>query len=290
MLGHSQYHGMIRKYVILFGSLFNEIYIHRRLNNGQLTKKILVPLEYGPKEKWLVRTLADPTLRKPVEVVVPRMGFELTNIAYDPTRAFQNTLKNAKPSPNNNGELLTQYVPVPFNFDVVLSVFTKNADDGTQIIEQILPYFRPEFSLTIDPIVEMGLKTDIPVVFNGINMNDLYDGDFQTRRSLTWDLSFTIKGWLYGPVSTTGIIQKAQIDAILVPGSTPIVPDDIGAYGRQDRVTLQPGLTADGQPTTDVDLSIPYDQVAITDPFGFATDIVLYTDGKKYDPETGTDK
>jgi hypothetical protein len=280
---------MIRKYVTVFGSLFADIYVNRKNAAGVLQQSIGVPIAYGPKEKWLSRITQDPSLNRTINIVLPRMGFEIMQLTYAATRALPATQKNYKSIGSNDNSLKSQYVPVPYDIDFVLSIFTRNADDGAQIIEQILPYFRPEWNVTIDPVDGMDMKMDIPVILTGMNTEDVYEGDFEMRRSLIWNLNFTMKAWLYGPVRTSGIIKRVQVDSVLVPGQDPIESTDVGVYSRQDRVVVQPGLNANGEATTDIDDSVPYTSINVEDPYGFATDINLFTDGKQYDPESGAD-
>ena len=289
MLGHNNYHGMIRKYIIVFGSLFDDIALYRKNKAGQVVQTIAVPIAYGPKEKWLSRVSQDPTLNKYIDVTLPRIGFEMMSLTYDPQRKLSSTQQNVRAIPDVDNALLSQFVPVPYNLDMTLSIFTRNAEDGAMIIEQILPYFTPDFTVSVNAIPEMDIKMDIPIILTGVTTQDVYDGDFETRRSLTWDLNFTIKGYMYGPVKKTGVIKRVIADANIVPGSDPVVQSDIGTTARVDRIVTQPGLTTAGEPTTSIPASIPYTQVNVNDPYGFAQNINLYTDGKKYDPVTGKD-
>ena len=289
MLGHNDYQGLLRKYIIMFGSLFDDISVERKNSAGQIVQTVTVPIAYGPKEKWLSRISQDPTLNKYVAIVLPRMGFELQAMTYDPNRKLSSTQQNVKAIAGVDNQIRTQYTPVPYNLEMQLSVYTRNAEDGANIIEQILPYFTPDFTVTMIMNEAMGIKMDIPVILTSVTTEDIYEGDFETRRSLIWNMSFTIKGYLYGPTKKSSIIKRAQADAVIVPGADPIIPSD-SSYGRVDRIVAQPGLTVAGQPTTDVAASIPYTSIHPSDPFGLASDITLYTDGLKYDPVTGTDK
>lgn len=274
-------HGLIRKYIIAFGSLFNDLQVQRVDSNGNHYQTLGVPLAYGPKQKFLVRFDTDPNLDRKVAISLPRMGFELTNISYDPLRKMNKIQKNSYVSRTDNTVSKTQYTPVPYNLDIVLSIFVKNADDGTQILEQILPYFTPEWGLTMNLIPEMGISKDVPVILNGVSFEDVYDGDYSTRRALIWNLDFTMKGELYGPVSTTGVITRTQIDI------TPTI--DLTA-GRVERVTLVPGLTTEGTPTANSSESINRNQISSTDDFGFAEDLFFFNDGKDFNPVTGEDE
>lgn len=289
MIGHNNYHGMIRKYIIVFGSLFDDISVYRKNRAGDVVQQVAVPIAYGPKEKWLSRISQDPSLNKYIDVTLPRIGFEMMSLTYDPQRKLSSTQQNVRSVPDVDNAVLSQFVPVPYNLDMTLSIFTRNAEDGAMIIEQILPYFTPDFTVSVNAIPEMDIKMDIPIVLTGVTTTDVYDGDFETRRSLTWDLNFTIKGYIYGPVKKSGVIKRVVANANIVPGSDPVVQSDIGTTARVDRIVTQPGLTAAGEPTTSIPDSISHTLINAQDPYGFAQNVNLYTDGKVYDPVTGND-
>lgn len=208
MFGQQYYHGAIRKYVIAFGNLFNDIIVQRLDANGDRIQSLAVPIAYGPKEKFLVRLAQDPNLDQPVAIQLPRMGFEIVGMTYSPTRKLSSTLKNISVTTDDERKR-TQYVPVPYDLNVALSIFVKNADDGAQILEQILPYFRPEFTTNIILVPDMDIRVDVPVVLNNVSIEDTYEGDFQTRRALIYTLDFNVKAYMYGPVSTQGVIKRA---------------------------------------------------------------------------------
>lgn len=213
MLGHQFYHGIIRKYVVAFGSLFNDITILREDRNNSSNKKLVrVPISYGPKEKFLVRLRQDPNLDQDIAISAPRLGFNLDSLAYNPERKLNKIHKNVSAIAGNNSSLATQYMPVPYDFDFTLNAFVRNAEDGTRILEQILPFFAPEFSVTIDSIPEMGLQDDIFLVLNSVDSQEEFEGNFDTRRSIIWNLSFTMRGFLYGPVRRTEkVIREANV-------------------------------------------------------------------------------
>ena len=203
-------HGIIRKHVIVFGSMFNDITIQRK-NAGTRVQTLAVPIAYGPKQKFLVRLDADPNLDREIAISLPRIGFELSGISYDSNRKLNSAQKNTYDHTDKNFRK-TQYTPVPYNIDFTMSIFVKNADDGTQILEQILPYFKPEWNMSVNLVPEMNIKMDIPTVLNSVDLEDTYDGDFQTRRAIIWNLNFTMKGYLYGPVSNQGVIKRISVD------------------------------------------------------------------------------
>ena len=201
MLGQYWYHGLVRKYVAVFGTIFNDISIQRKNSSGNVTETIKVPLAYGPKQKFLVRISADERLDKKVGMQLPRMGFDLTSMSYSPERMLH-PLHNR--TSRFKGETGVVKSPVPYDFAFALNIFVKNADDGTQIIEQILPFFQPDFTVTINALPTMGIKIDLPIVLGGVNVEDSYEGDFLSRRALIWTLDFTVKGYLYPNIKGAG--------------------------------------------------------------------------------------
>ena len=203
-------HGLIRKYVIVFGSMFNDLTVQRNSGSSRI-QTLAVPIAYGPKQKFLVRLDTDPNLDREIAISLPRIGFELSGISYDSNRKLNSAQKNTYDHTDKNFRK-TQYTPVPYNIDFTMSIFVKNADDGTQILEQILPYFKPEWNMSVNLVPEMNIKMDIPTVLNSVDFEDTYDGDFQTRRAIIWNLNFTMKGYLYGPVSNQGVIKRISVD------------------------------------------------------------------------------
>lgn len=194
------YNRTIRKIVVAFGTIFNEIFIVRYNKAGtQAFEKIKVPLSYGAKEKYLTRITSDPNLTKSVQTVVPRISFELTSLSYDPSRKQQTTLQNF--AQTADGKLRTQYAPVPYDFSFSLSFYVRNTEDGTQILEQILPFFTPDFTVTVDFIPEMSQKYDMPVILNSVNSTTDYEGDMMSTRLITWDLEFTVKSFIWPLIS-----------------------------------------------------------------------------------------
>ena len=203
-------HGLIRKYVIVFGSMFNDLTVQRNSGSSRI-QTLAVPIAYGPKQKFLVRLDTDPNLDREIAISLPRIGFELSGISYDSNRKLNSAQKNTYDHTDKNFRK-TQYTPVPYNIDFTMSIFVKNADDGTQILEQILPYFKPEWNMSVNLVPEMNIKMDIPTVLNSVDLEDTYDGDFQTRRAIIWNLNFTMKGYLYGPVANQGVIKRISVD------------------------------------------------------------------------------
>lgn len=210
------YHEILRRTVIAFGSLFNEISIKHTNNSGAVTSVIKVPLAYGPTQKFLARLEQSPDLNKPVQITLPRMSFEFTGLTYDPSRKVTTTQTFLSGLASDTTKPRKTYMPVPYNMSFELAIYTKLNDDMLQIVEQILPYFQPAYTLSVDLVRTIGEKRDIPVVFEGITMRDEYEGDFNTRRSLYYTLRFTAKTYLFGPVAdiSKDIIKKVTIGYI----------------------------------------------------------------------------
>jgi len=208
------YHQILRKTVISFGTLFNNIYVRHTNSAGQDVSVMKVPLAYGPTQKFLARIQQAENLNKPVQLSLPRMSFEFTSLTYDPSRKVTTTqtFQSVK-SLGDKTASKKVYMPVPYNMEFELSIMAKQNDDCLQIIEQILPYFQPAYTMTVNLISDIGEKRDIPVILDRITMRDDYEGDFSTRRVIYYTLSFTAKTYLFGPVNTaTGIIKTATID------------------------------------------------------------------------------
>ena len=211
MLGTYYYHEILRKTIIAFGTIFNDIHIRHRDGAGKESSDMRVPLAYGPMQKFLARLEQQPDLNRATQITLPRMSFETTNIAYDATRKGGIT-QTFKASDGN--KLRKVFMPVPYNLSFELNILVKLNDDALQIIEQILPYFQPSFNITIDLIGVIGEKRDIPIVLDNISFQDDYEGDFATRRALIYTLNFTAKTYLFGPVSDSSevLIKKVQVD------------------------------------------------------------------------------
>jgi hypothetical protein len=203
------YHGIIRKTIVGFGSLFSNIYIDRKQGDsvgGTTIQRLQIPLAYAPKEKWLVRIDSDPKLENNTYTTLPRMSFEITGYTYDSSRKTNRMQKIT--CGVGTTSMNTLFTPVPYNIDISLYVLTKTQEDGLQIIEQILPTFTPEYTLAIKTVEDMNIVLDVPVILNSIAVQDDYDGDFQTRRFVTHTLNFTLKTSLFGALSNQGVITQ----------------------------------------------------------------------------------
>lgn len=205
---NTYYNESIRKLVTAFGALFNSIYIIRKDENQQITEKLRVPLMYGPKEKFIYRLKNESQISDEthVQTTLPLMGFDMTSIMYDVNRKINRLTRKVQQGRSS-------YSEVPYNISFGLYVFTRNIDDNLQIVEQILPYFTPEFMISIN-IDELYPSVDIPIILNSVAMNEDYEGSYDVRRSVTSLFDFTVKGYVYNKFCepTTGIIKNIDLD------------------------------------------------------------------------------
>jgi hypothetical protein len=202
------YWGTTRNAVVAFGNMFNQIMIDRRDEAGKVVQTIKVPISYAPREKFLAKIdqYRGDNGEQNFQVVLPRMSFELIGLDYDPARKLNPVQQNRVV--NSNGTLSTQYVDVPYNATMSLYIYAKNSDDALQIVEQILPYFTPDFNLTANAVPELDLKHDIPILLQSVMQDDQYEGNFEYRRAIIWTLTFTMKLRYYGPSNKSGLIRR----------------------------------------------------------------------------------
>ena len=268
MFGTYFYNESLRRMTIGFGQIFNNIQIKRKDSNGNITQSIRVPLAYAPKEKFLARLDAQPNLdEREFAITLPRMSFEISGISYDSSRKLTRVQKFKHVKTGAEGKVLNyNYVPVPYNISYNLYSFTASAEAGLQIIEQILPFFQPDFTVTVNAIPELDIKRDIPIVLNSVNYEDTYSGDFSQRRAVIYTLGFTAKTYLFGPASTQKVIKETQSDIY--------TDTDTTNKAREERIIVVPNPTS-----ADAD-----------DDFGFTTTITNFTDGKKYSTTTDSDE
>ena len=212
MLGPHYYNEAIRKTVVGFGTLFNNIEIQKLDPQTKIVIEVeKVPLGYGPKNKFLTRLEQNPEVGRKVAIQLPRLYFEMTGINYDSARKTSPIQKYRTVVNDNGNEVRVQYVPVPYNMDFELGIIAKSQDDALQIIEQILPYFQPNFNLTLNFIPDMDERRDVAVILNSVDYEDDWEDDFMQRRSIVWTLNFTAKSYIYGPFNQAGIIRKATV-------------------------------------------------------------------------------
>ena len=227
MLGVTYYHETIRKYVAVFGTLFNDINIQRRNSAGVITEQIKVPIEYSAKDRLLLHIRKMSTTNASVQTTLPRMGFVLNGITYDGTRKL-NTMGQvyAANTAASTSTLLKQYNPVPYNFDFELTAAVDNAEDGAQIFEQIVPFFTPEFTVSVTLIPSMNIKPDVSIILNSTTTEDSYEGDLTTRREIVWTFGFQLKGYIYPDVKS-GSVTKSVIVNLRMPAEEADVPEYI---------------------------------------------------------------
>lgn len=214
MLGRHFYNESIRRTIIGFGTLFNNIELQRKDNNSNTVQTIKVPFAYGPKEKFLARLEAEPDLdkRRPTQIQLPRISFEVKTIAYDASRKLGPVQVCRTPKAGDSNRTHSHYTPVPYNLDFELAIISKTNEDAVQILEQILPFFQPMFNITVKMLDETDEHKDIPIILNNVSIQDDYEGNFTTRRTIIYILTFTVKTFIYGPVTTSDVIKKVNVD------------------------------------------------------------------------------
>ena len=316
MLGSTFYHQTIRKYVAVFGTLFNDINIERKNSSDVVVERVKVPLAYGPKQKWLLAIQQTTADRKVIATRTPRMGFAMTGVSYDSARKLNTIGRNVKANTSSTTtSMVTMYNPVPYNFDFQLFILVKNAEDGTQILEQILPYFTPEFTVTVNTIPDMNIKADVPITLNSADVADEYEGDLSARRTITWTLSFTLKGFIYPNVTSGQIIKSIEVNFRIPGGDTEIetaefiifedsTPDTTNyiildgynegtSYTTFSRARIVNENTTDGVQDATIKSRVtiapsPLSATANSD-YGFSETFEFFDEGKYNDPTTGTD-
>ena len=274
MLGTYFYHEIIRKTVISFGTVFNDIHVRHQDNTGKDLNDIKVPVSYGPRQKFLARIQQQAELNKATQITLPRISFEMNSVTYDPTRksGITQTFKAM-----DGDKFKKVFMPVPYNIGFQLNILTKLQDDSLQILEQILPFFQPAFTLTIDLVDQIGEKRDVPLVLNNISFTDDYEGDFDTRRALIYTLDFTAKTYMFGPIadSTDGLIRKVQVDYYSDTNTQ--------TAKRVQRYRVESTAKKDYNEDGEID---QYDDPLIPpgDDFGFTETSTFYGDAKDYSP------
>lgn len=297
MFGRTFYHDTLRKYVILFGTLFNDIWINREDSDGNVKQALKVPLSYGPREKFLASIDGIDSSRdrveQPFSVVLPRMGFEITGFQYAPERKLPTRNSFVQTVTDDETKKKHVYNPVPYDINFSLSIFVKNTTDGTRIVEQILPFFTPEWVSTIQLVDDapIDIKLDIPLVLNNINQDDVYEGSYEERRALIWQLDFTMKGVFFGPVYKQGVIKLANtqiFDATLYDDITDAPTGTDPELDVASKVIVQPGLLANNTPTVYTSLNTEQATAIATIADGEVTAITVVDDGVGYKNPTVT--
>lgn len=247
MLGHTFYHRLIRKYVTAFGTLFNEINITR--SDGNKTKQFKVPISYASKEKFLSIFTQDKNKDKEVQITLPRLSFNIDGYAYNPSTKLNTINKFKQTNENDNSSFVSTFVSVPYDIQFTLNAFVRHTEDGTQIAEQIIPFFTPDFVVSLNLIDELQHPFDIPIVLNSVSNTDEFEGSYEDLRIINWSFNFTMKAMFIGPLSKNGKFIKS---AIVGTNTTDNVKDSI--------LTTEP--TVEGK---------TLNEISANDDFGFST-------------------
>ena len=289
MFKQTFYFSLIRKYVVYFGTLFNDITFVRYIRDPdaphdvQTTNQLIkVPIQYAPKEKFLARLTADPDIDRPHAVVLPRMSFQMRGFTYDGKRKLQTVNKIYVRDPDNPSRIKYQFNPVPWDIDFELNVYVKNNEDGAKIIEQILPFFTPEWTSTLNVIPEMNVKMDVPVILKDVTQEDTYDNlPYPERRVLVWTLHFTMRAYFYGPIKKSEIILIANTPFYIA--NTEDITDSIGNVGIAEKMHVIPSIDANGNPLNyygkypaeyaNGATSVPVTEINAEDDYGFTTEV-----------------
>lgn len=268
MFGSHFYNEGIRRLTIGFGQLFNNVIVQNKSSTGAVTKRYRVPLAYAPKEKFLVRLDEQANLdNREFAITLPRMGFEMTGLSYDSTRKLNKMQKFKQVKTGEDGKVMDyNYTPVPYNVNYTLNIFTATAENGLIIVEQILPFFQPDYTVTVNMVPDLNIKRDVPIVLNSVNYEDSYDGTFTNRRAVIYTLQFTAKTYLFGPMANSKVIKEVQDDLYTDTEKPPAT--------REERIIITPNPA-----NADAD-----------DDFGFTTQILSFSDGKNYNPSNDTDE
>lgn len=275
------YHKTVFKSVATFGTLFNDITVKRKLSSGETVKELKVPLSYAPRSKFLSKILVQPDdnmTDKRTSIVLPRMSFEITSFSYDSERKL-NSL-GARYNTTEDDTEKSMYNPVPYNIGFSLNVYVEHFDEGLQIIEQIVPFFSPYLNIPSKLIYDdMGIVDDVPVLLNDVSLEETYQGQFEDRRVINWNLSFTLKTNIFKPIKETGLIRQVETNIISTPtgDSGEVTPEEVQQAqesGVKSKSITKPGLTDQGEPTTKESESIPKEEIEADDNYGFIEDFL----------------
>lgn len=275
------YHKTIFKSVATFGTLFNDITVKRKLSSGETVKELKVPLSYAPRGKFLSKITAQPddnNIDKRTAIVLPRMSFEMTDFSYDSERKLNSLGMRYHKNENDNQK--SMYNPVPYNIGFSLNVYVEHFDEGLQIIEQIVPFFSPYLNIPSKLIYDdMGVVDDVPVLLNDVSLEESYEGQFEDKRVIMWNLSFTLKTNIFKPVKDTNLIKQVETNIISTPtgDSGEVTPQEVQQAqesGVKSKSVTKPGLTEEGEPTTKESESIPKEEIEAEDNYGFIEDFL----------------
>ena len=265
MLGHIFFHDLIRKYVATFGTLFNDIKLRRTNRLGAVTQTIEVPLTYGPRDKFVTRLQQDSNLESQVAITLPRISFEIVRMGFDPSRQLPATNKIIHDGTANKVKRV--FTQVPYDIQFALNIYTMTNEDGVRIVEQILPFFVPQFAPTVQLLEEPDMKMDIPIILNGITTQDIYDGSFEQRRVLVHTMDFLMKAYMIGPVVEKPLILFANTNFRIDGFNSAIGTsnNDVEAF------KFRPGQFANGLPTSNGALSVAANTILPNSNFGVIT-------------------
>lgn len=275
MLGETFGHRLIRRYVAVFGTLFNDIWVNRTDPSGEVVQTIRVPISYAPKEKMLLRVTQDPLIDRPSAVNLPRMSFELRSATYVPQDKLPTTGRFVAVDPDDPDRMRVVYNPVSYDFAFTLYVYANRREEASDIVEQILPFFTPSWTVTAELVPDLGIVRDLPVTLVGTSIDDTFEGQPEERRAIVWTLDFVLRGFLFGPVKRPKVIKSAIIDMFVPDGD---LEDAVGVADPSVRATVRPALLANGSPTTNADASVPLSQISSDDDYGISVvieDIVV---------------
>ena len=240
--------------------------IQRHDADGNLIDSIKVPLTYAKKEKMLARVTQDPNLTGEAAIVLPRMSFFLNDYVYDNSRKLQTLNRVVAKDPDDVNKFKYQYQAVPYNLNFSLWIYVKNAEDGTKIMEQILPYFTPDWTAHINLVPELDISYKIPIIYGNSTSEEVYESNFITRQVLIWQMNFTMKAYMFGPIKKSPIIKFATTNARVGNNTSDEYSEIV------DQVIVTPGLDANGNPTTNAEIAISPLLVDIEDDFDYVVE------------------
>ena len=274
MLGHDYYHESIRKYVIYFGTMFNYLRIKRRNTDGNVIQNIKVPVTYAPREKMTSRLEGNLDLQNQESILLPRISFEMVSLQYAPERKLNTLNRYSSVDAADGNKKKSMWQPVPYDINFDLNLYVKYAEDGTQLLEQILPFFTPEWTGTLNLIPEMDIKMDVPIVLQSMSSQDTYEGDYETRRALIWNLNFVMKAYMFGPVTSTSVIKEANVQFFTANSTSGYANTPVAA------VKTKPGLDQFRNPTTNAAATIAVGGIYSNDNYAVITDFEDYFNGE----------
>jgi hypothetical protein len=251
------------------------VLIEKRDKNSRLIRSQKVPISYGPREKFLTRVNQDPNFTREFSVILPRMGFEIVDMAFDPSRKLNKLNRITNCTTSDKSKITTAYAPIPYNFQMQLSIMSKYIEDANQIVEQILPFFTPDFTPTVNLVPELNFSPDIPIILNNHSVDDSYEGDMITRRTIIHTLDFTMKGYFVGPTKDSKVIKLANTNVTVPPEGVTVTTANSTNSDKVSHVFTRPGLTANGQPTANLSNSVAVTEIDAGDDFGYINQVVI---------------